>query len=253
MRQQFVMGNWKMNGSRESIRSLLNDVLQSFPSEMSDHATVAVFPPAIYLPAVSEQLKSTQIQWGAQTVCAEEKGAFTGELSASMLKDYGCSYVLVGHSERRTLFHEDEKCVAKKFHQVKEHDMIPVLCVGETALEREQDQTLSVLKAQLQAVSRGRADDFERCVIAYEPVWAIGTGKTATPEDAAAVQASIRGIIAELTSQTIDALPIVYGGSVNEKTAGALFAMPDIDGGLVGGASLNAKQFLDIVKCINCF
>ena len=220
---------------------------------MSDNAAVVVFPPAIYLPEVSAKLNHSEIQWGAQTVSSEAQGAFTGELSASMLKEYGCTYVLVGHSERRTLFNEDEKCVAKKFHRVKEHDMIPVLCVGETALEREQGQTLSVLEAQLQAVSRGRVDDFEGCVIAYEPVWAIGTGKTATPEDAAAVQASIRAIVARLASKVIDTLPIVYGGSVNEKTAAALFAMPDIDGGLVGGASLNAKQFLDIVTCIKCF
>ncbi len=251
MRQQLVMGNWKMNGSRKTIHVLLDELIQQFPREVT--AEVVVFPPSIYIPEVAKQLEGSGIKWGAQTVYFEEKGAYTGELSAPMLKDYGCSYVLVGHSERRSLFHEDEKCVAKKFHHVKEHDMIPVLCVGETALERENGLTMSVLETQLRAVSRDGKGDFDACVVAYEPVWAIGTGKTATPNDAASVQANIREIIGKLAPGDAGALPIVYGGSVNEKTAGALFAMPDIDGGLVGGASLNAKQFLDIVTCIKCF
>ena len=253
MRQQLVMGNWKMNGSRESIQVLLDEMLLNMPNDKKEMPEVVVFPPAIYIPEVAERLCDSRIKWGAQTVCFEEKGAYTGELSAMMLKDYGCTYVLVGHSERRALFHEDEKCVAKKFHRVKEHDMIPVLCVGETALEREKGLTMSVLEAQLRAVFRNGAGDFEASVVAYEPVWAIGTGQTATPEDAANVQADIRRIIAELSPGDADTLPIVYGGSVNEKTAGALFAMPEIDGGLVGGASLNAEQFLDIVTCIKYF
>ncbi len=253
MRQQLVMGNWKMNGSRESIKALLNKMLDTMPPRTGKAAELVVFPPAIYIPEVSNYLRDSEIKWGAQTVYFEEKGAYTGELSASMLKDYGCTYVLVGHSERRALFHEDEKCVAKKFHRVKEHDMIPVLCVGETALEREKGLTMSVLEAQLRAVYRDGTGDFEASVVAYEPVWAIGTGQTATPEDAAKVQANIREIVAELSPGDADTLPIVYGGSVNEKTAGALFAMPEIDGGLVGGASLNAEQFLDIVTCIKCF
>jgi triosephosphate isomerase (TIM) len=253
MRQQLVMGNWKMNGSRESIRVLLDEMVRDFPAASTVAGAVVVFPPAIYIPEVSECLKESPIKWGAQTVYHEDAGAYTGELSAPMLKEYGCTYVLVGHSERRTLFNESEKCVAKKFHRVKEHDMIPVLCVGETAAEREQGLTLSVLETQLQAVFRDGAGDFDGCVVAYEPVWAIGTGQTATPEDAAKVQASIRALIAKHAPENAETLPIVYGGSVNEKTAAALFAMPDIDGGLVGGASLNAKQFLDIVTCINCF
>ncbi|MDF1645707.1 MAG: triose-phosphate isomerase [Legionellaceae bacterium] len=253
MRQQLVMGNWKMNGSRDTIRVLLDELVQSFSVKQEAAPQVVVFPPAIYIPEVAEYLLESPIKWGAQTVYFEDKGAYTGELSPLMLKDYGCSYVLVGHSERRQLFHEDEKCVAKKFHRVKEHDMIPVLCIGETALEREQGLTMSVLEAQLRAVSRDGAGDFQACVVAYEPVWAIGTGQTATPEDAARVQASIREIVADLAPSDADALPIVYGGSVNEKTAEALFAMPEIDGGLVGGASLNAKQFLDIVTCIKFF
>ncbi|MDF1678361.1 MAG: triose-phosphate isomerase [Legionellaceae bacterium] len=253
MRQQLVMGNWKMNGSRASIRALLDELLLNYPADTTHMPEVVVFPPAIYIPEVAERLKDSSIKWGAQTVYSEDKGAYTGELSPLMLKDYGCSYVLVGHSERRALFHESEKCVAKKFHRVKEHDMIPVLCVGETEKEREKGLTMSVLEAQLRTVSRDGAGDFKACIIAYEPVWAIGTGKTATPSDAAAVQANIREIVESLAPGDADSVPIVYGGSVNEATAEALFAMPEIDGGLVGGASLNAKQFLDIVTCIKCF
>ncbi len=253
MRQQLVMGNWKMNGTLDSIRGLLDDLLQGLPDKTEALPEVVVFPPAIYLPEVCERLRGSSIQWGAQNIYSEEKGAYTGELSPLMLKDYGCTYVLVGHSERRTLFHESEKCVAKKFHRVKEHDMIPVLCVGETESEREKGLTMSVLETQLRAVSRSGTGDFQSCVVAYEPVWAIGTGKTATPEDAEAVQARIREIVDRLAPGDAATLPIVYGGSVNEKTAEALFAMPNIDGGLVGGASLNAKQFLDIVTCIKFF
>ena len=255
MRQQFVMGNWKMNGSKKSIQILLDEMLQGFPSHLNDNHNleVVVFPPAIYIPEVARYLQGSKIAWGAQTVYFEASGAYTGELSPDMLKDYGCKYVLVGHSERRTLFYEDEKCVAKKFHSVKERGMIPVLCVGETESEREKGLTMSVLEKQLQAVVRNGADDFKDTVVAYEPVWAIGTGQTATPDDAAHVQASIRALIATYSPEVAETMPIVYGGSVNEKTAGALFAMPEIDGGLVGGASLNAKQFLDIVTCIKCF
>ncbi|MDX2345624.1 MAG: triose-phosphate isomerase [Legionella sp.] len=253
MRQQLVMGNWKMNGSRESIHRLLDELLENFPDTTQASPEVVVFPPAIYIPEVAERLSNTQIKWGAQTVYFEDSGAYTGELSAGMLKDYGCTYVLVGHSERRHLFNEDEKCVAKKFHRVKEHDMIPVLCVGETELERKEGLTMSVLEAQLRAVCRDGSGDFDASVVAYEPVWAIGTGQTATPEDAATVQASIRAVIAALSPEDADALPIVYGGSVTETTAAALFAMSEIDGGLVGGASLNAKRFLEIVTCIKYF
>lgn len=249
MRQQLVMGNWKMNGSRASINALLDGLLKDFPPEQN--ATVVVFPPAIYIPFVAEKLAGSAIKWGAQDVYFEEKGAYTGEVSAAMLYDYACDFVLVGHSERRTLFHEDEKCVAKKFHRVKEHGMIPVLCVGETQAERDKGLTMSVLASQLQAITTA-GQDFKDCIVAYEPVWAIGTGQTATPDDATEVQAKIREIVEELSPGDAAALPIVYGGSVNEKTAAALFAKPDIDGGLVGGASLNAEQFLEIVTCTKC-
>jgi triosephosphate isomerase (TIM) len=251
MRPAWVMGNWKMNGSRATIESLIDGMLANFPHETKAH--VVVFPPAIYIPRVAEKLAGSMIGWGAQTVYQEDAGAYTGELSAPMLKDYGCAYVLVGHSERRVLFHEDEKCVAKKFHHVKDHGMIPVLCIGETKQEREQGQTLSVLERQLRAVTRDGAGDFKDAIIAYEPVWAIGTGQTASADEAALVQAAIRDRVNDIAPGDAEALPIVYGGSVNEKTAEALFAMPEIDGGLIGGASLNVQQFLEIVTCTKCF
>jgi triosephosphate isomerase len=249
MRQQLVMGNWKMNGSKDMVVDLLKKLITNYPKYTS--SSCAVFPPAIYLAAVSAILKDTPILWGAQNIYSQDSGAFTGEHSAPMLKEYGCQYVLVGHSERRLLFQEEINFVADKFHHAKDHDIIPVLCVGETLGEREKGLTEQVLAQQIRSVFRDAVSDFAQCVIAYEPVWAIGTGKTATPEEAQAVHAYIRGLIAAYNNDHAQALPIVYGGSVNEKNARALFAMPDIDGGLVGGASLQAEQFLEILTCIN--
>jgi len=252
MRPMFVMGNWKMNGSRKTIQVLIEGLLLRADT-YDNAANVVVFPPAIYIPLVAKMLENSRIRWGAQTTHADESGAYTGELSPSMFADYGCSYVLVGHSERRSLFNESEECVAKKFHSVKEHGMIPVLCVGETKLERENGLMVSVLEQQLRAVHCDGAGDFQKCVVAYEPVWAIGTGLTATPDEAAEAHACIRDIVTELAPGDAERLSIVYGGSVNEQTAEALFSMPDIDGGLVGGASLKAEQFSDIVTCIKCY
>ncbi len=217
----------------------------------SQQSQCVVFPPAIYLPETSALLDKTAIQWGAQNVYPAETGAFTGEISAPMLHDFKCRYVLVGHSERRHLFGESENFVAKKFHHVKVHDMIPVLCVGETLTQREQGLTNDVIASQLQAIMLDNQDAFDRAVIAYEPVWAIGTGKTASAEQAQEVHAFIRDLIAQYEPQYADKVSIVYGGSVNESNADGLFSMPDIDGGLVGGASLNARQFVEIVKCIS--
>lgn len=250
MQQNIVLGNWKMNGCRKAITELLRDMVRDFPEGKT--ALCAVFPPAIYLPLVQEILAHTPIKWGAQNVYPKDRGAYTGELSSLMLKEYGCEYVLVGHSERRNLLHENEKFIAEKFHHVKEHGMIPILCVGESQQERDQGATSEILKHQIHAVvDRFGAQAFQGCVIAYEPVWAIGSGKTASPEQAQEVHAYIRRLIAELGFSGAQNLPILYGGSVNENNAAALFDMPDINGGLVGGASLNAQQFLEIVKCIN--
>jgi triosephosphate isomerase len=249
MRAQWVMANWKMNGSTASIHALLDQLLQGLSPEAAAHCVL--FPPAIYLPLVQTRLSGHGLQWGGQNVYTQTAGAYTGEHACSMLAEFGCHYVLVGHSERRQLFHEDVKFVADKFHQVKEHGMIPVLCVGETLEEREAGLTQVVLARQLAAVLRNPATDFTQCVIAYEPVWAIGTGQTASPDEAQAVHAFIRGWVSEQSTASASALSILYGGSVNASNARALFSMPDIDGGLVGGASLDAGQFLEIVKCIN--
>jgi triosephosphate isomerase len=244
-----VMGNWKMNGRKESVTALLHDLLALLPKHIK--AECVIFPPAIYLPLVQQFLMNSSIQIGGQNVYPEKSGAFTGELSAEMLADYGCRYVLVGHSERRQLFHEDEKFVSEKFHHVKDHDMIPVLCVGETLKERKQGLTEEILTQQLLAVYKEDRETFRNCVVAYEPVWAIGTGQTASPEQAQEVHAFIRNLVATVDEPSAHQLPIVYGGSVSEKNARSLLAMSDIDGGLVGGASLSAQQFVEILKCIN--
>ena len=251
MRQKIVMGNWKMNGHLGQVTTLLRDLLTYLPDQ--GDAACVVFPPAIYLPLAQTLLGNSRIYFGAQNVYPQDAGAYTGELSAPMLSDYGCRYVLVGHSERRHVFHEDEKFIAEKFHHVKDHGMIPVLCVGETLSEREQGLTEQVLTKQLLAVTSVRNHFFRNCVVAYEPVWAIGTGLTASPEQAQAAHVFIRELVAKFDENDASQLSILYGGSVNEKNAHALFTMTDVDGGLVGGASLDARQFVEIVKCINCY
>lgn len=249
MRKKIIAANWKMNGRLVSISSLLDEIKQHLNNNTSTECII--FPPTLYIPLIKASLANTSLSWGAQNAYPEDSGAFTGEVSVSMLTDYNCRYVLVGHSERRTLFQEQEKFIADKFHQVKEHDMIPVLCIGETLAERENNQTVSVLSRQLKAICNVDKNAFERCIIAYEPVWAIGTGKTANPDDVQAVHLVIRTLINEFSQTDANNVSILYGGSVNEKNASALFAMPDVDGGLIGGASLNAQQFVEIVKCIN--
>lgn len=249
MRQKIVAGNWKMNGQIQQVIELTNQLKELIDS--TGTTQVVVMPPAIYIPLLRQLLGNSKILLGAQNVFPKDSGAYTGEISAPMLKDFNCPYVLVGHSERRQYFHEDENFVAQKFHHVKDHGMIPVLCVGETLDERENGQTKQVIARQLLAVSAENKDCFRECVVAYEPIWAIGTGKTASPEQAQEVHQFIRGLVAEINNCDAERLTLLYGGSVNENNARALFAMPDIDGGLVGGASLNAKQFVEIVKCIN--
>lgn len=248
MRKKIIVGNWKMNGRIDSIKLLLHTICQSLDDV---DANCVVLPPAIYLPLVRDCLVTTPINWGAQNVYSKNMGAYTGELSAPMLKDYGCQYVLVGHSERRTLFAENEKFIAEKFHHVKEHDMIPILCVGETLSQRKQGLTNDILVQQLQTIASDKLNAFSNCIIAYEPVWAIGTGQTASPEQVQDVHSFIRTYLTELDEKNAKNMTLLYGGSVNEKNAQRLFTMPDVDGGLIGGASLNAQQFVEIVKCIN--
>ncbi|MEN8217942.1 MAG: triose-phosphate isomerase [Pseudomonadota bacterium] len=247
MRQSLVVANWKMNGSLEKNQSLLNSLKQGISSVQ--HAQVAVCPPIVYLQQVSELLKGTVIGWGAQNLSEREPGAFTGEMAANMLLDFNCKYVIVGHSERRSLYAESDELVAEKFAKAQSVGLIPILCVGELLEQREAGETENVVKRQLDAVInlRGVAS-FSKSVIAYEPVWAIGTGKTATPAQAQDVHAFIRGRIAEQDAGVAENVQILYGGSVKGSNAAELFSMTDIDGGLIGGASLKADEFLTICQ-----
>lgn len=247
MRKPLVAGNWKMNGSRQMTVDLLSALKYEAASAQTE---LVVFPPYIFLEQTQTLLAESHIAWGAQNVSQHEDGAFTGEISASMLREFGCSYVIVGHSERRQLFGETSEQVVAKFILAGEHEINPILCVGETKEEREQAATFDVIAAQLQplfAHPQG-VTILERAVIAYEPVWAIGTGLTATPEQAQEVHEFIRKEVANLNKNLAEKVRILYGGSVKQNNAQALFAKPDIDGGLIGGASLNAKEFWEIAK-----
>jgi triosephosphate isomerase len=245
MRRPLVAGNWKMHGSRAENAHLIDEVVQASDAA---RAEVLVCPPSVYLWEIGRQLKGTPVGLGAQNVCAEAgPGAFTGEISAAMLKDVGCAYVIVGHSERRALYREDDALVARKFVAVQAQGLTPVLCVGETLEERERGITNEVVSRQLDAVlSVAGVAAFARAVLAYEPVWAIGTGKNATPDQAQEVHAFIRERIAQRDATIASAVRVLYGGSVKAANAAELFAMPDVDGGLVGGASLKADEFLRI-------
>ena len=248
MRQPLIMGNWKMNGSREEgvqLAKALADGLGAVSQEM------AVCVPFVYLSDIREALGSSGIALGAQNVADQASGAYTGEVSASMLADCGCKYALVGHSERRSYYGDTNESVAKRFCQAQSKGIVPVLCVGETLEEREQDRTFQVVDEQLDAViAAAGIEAFEKAVIAYEPVWAIGTGKTASDDQAQEVHKYIRQRIAERSAAVAEKVQILYGGSVKPDNAKALFAMPDIDGGLVGGASLDAKGFLQICHSV---
>lgn len=247
MRKPLVAGNWKMNGSRDSAADLLKSLVQGL--EEGSSAEVLVCPPFVYLADAQRALRGSDVTLGAQSLCAEEAGAFTGEISATMLQDFDCRYVIVGHSERRALYGEDDALVARKFMAALKSGLVPVLCVGETLDEREQNVTSDVIRRQMSTVlDAAGVDAFANAVIAYEPVWAIGTGKTATPEQAQAVHAEIRDILRAENATIADSIRILYGGSVKASNAAELFAMPDIDGGLVGGASLDSEQFLAIIR-----
>ncbi len=245
MRRPLVAGNWKLHGSRTANAELLNSIRRGLGTGLP--CDIAVCPPFVYLEEICRTLSGSGIFVGAQNVSAESTGAFTGEVSAAMLRDVGCTHVIVGHSERRALYAEDDALVARKFHAALSADLQPILCVGETLEERRAGITSSVVARQLGAVldqiSVGR---LARGMIAYEPVWAIGTGQTATPEQAQEVHAAIRAIVAMRDARIASELRILYGGSVKGSNASALFAMPDIDGGLVGGASLDAADFVRI-------
>jgi triosephosphate isomerase len=245
MRKPLVAGNWKMHGSRAENASLLDSLLDLLKPE--SRAEVMVCPPAVYLWETGRLLKDSDVALGAQSVCAEALGAFTGEVSGAMLRDVGCRYVLVGHSERRQLFGESDALVARKFVAAQSQGLVPVLCVGETLDEREGDRTTEVVSRQIDAVlAVSGVRSLAKAVIAYEPVWAIGTGRTASPEQAQQVHAMIRAKVAALDATIAASVRILYGGSVKASNARELFAMADIDGGLVGGASLKAEEFAQI-------
>jgi triosephosphate isomerase len=245
MRSKAVVGNWKLNGSLATNEALLGALLREIPRE--GPAVCAVCVPYAYLGQVQGALKGSGIAWGSQDVSRHEKGAYTGEVSAAMVAEFGCRYAIVGHSERRTLFGESDALVAQKYAAARRAGLTPIFCVGETLQERESGATQAVLARQVDALLQecGVAE-LDGGIVAYEPVWAIGTGRTATSAQAEEAQAYIRGRVAAKDAGIAAKLPILYGGSVKASNAAELFAMPNVDGGLVGGASLVAEDFLGI-------
>ena len=247
MRKPIIAGNWKMNGSRSSIKELLEGIKAGMGDVKS--AEVVVCAPAIYLADVSEQLSGSKVAWGGQNLSTEAKGAFTGEISADMLLDFKSEYVIVGHSERRTLYGDTDQLVAEKFEVARKAGLKPILCIGESLEERESGVTTEVCARQINAViEKSGIEALADGVIAYEPIWAIGTGVTATPEQAQETHAAIRKLIADKDAAVAEKVRIQYGGSMNAGNAAELLAMDDIDGGLIGGASLKAEDFLAICK-----
>jgi triosephosphate isomerase len=243
MNKKLIAGNWKMNGSLAANEALVQAMLAGIGQPSAD---VALCAPAPYLAQLQALLQGSPIAWGSQDVSAHEQGAYTGEISVAMLKDFGCRYAIVGHSERRQYHGETDEVVAAKAQRALSAGVTPIVCVGETLAEREANETESVVKRQLAAVIHTVGHCITEIVVAYEPVWAIGTGKTATPEMAQAVHAVLRAQLAAATTNP-KRVHILYGGSMNAANAASLLAQPDIDGGLIGGASLKAADFLQIV------
>jgi len=250
MQKKWVMANWKMNGSKEMLSHYIAKLNQYI--EIKPGVEAVIFPPALYLPYVQEHAEKHRYAWGSQNVADEKTGAYTGEIAANMLYEYGVTYVLVGHSERRQLFSESPDLIAKKFHLVKDCGMIPVFCIGETLEQYQQGFTADVLLAQIQALSIDKRLDFERAIIAYEPVWAIGSGLTPTQEEITTTLETIKRIISALDD---DALipPILYGGSVSPTNIAMINQIKACQGVLVGGAALKVEQFLEIIECITCY
>ena len=245
--KKLIAGNWKMNGGLAANEALVQAMLAGIGSPKAD---VALCAPAPYLAQLQSLLKDSPIAWGGQDVSAHEQGAYTGEVSAAMLRDFACRYAIVGHSERRQYHGETDAVVAEKAQRALAAGITPIVCVGETLSEREAGVTEEVVKRQLAAVIHVVGHCITEIVVAYEPVWAIGTGKTATPEQAQAVHAVLRGQLKAATPHP-ERIQILYGGSMNAANAATLLAQPDIDGGLIGGASLKAPDFLQIVAAAN--
>ncbi len=248
MRPKIVAGNWKMHGSKTMVEELLNTLKKSTKNLNTE---VIVFPPYIYLPQTQTILEDSHIQWGGQNLALAEQGAYTGEISAAMLRDFACGYVLIGHSERRQYYHETDDDIAQKCLIAARYQLTFILCVGETLEQREAGNTFNVIKKQINAILtlENWRDLLQNAILAYEPIWAIGTGKTASPEQAQEVHQFIRATIAEQDTKTALNLPILYGGSVKPNSAKGLFEMIDIDGALVGGASLQPDDFTEICQC----
>ena len=251
MRKSVIVGNWKMNLSLSDAVALAKAVADVAPSQVD----VGVAPSPVYIPAVAEALRGSAVGLSAQNMCAEPKGAFTGESSPTQLLEFGCSYVILGHSERRQLFSETDEAVANKARAAHDHGLTPILCVGETLEERESGRTLQVVLRQVEiAFSKLSATEAVKSVCAYEPVWAIGTGKTATPAQAQEVHRAIREALVRCYDEsTANQIRIQYGGSVKSSNAAELIAMHDIDGCLVGGASLHAESFVEIIRICNSY
>jgi len=247
MRRKLVAANWKMHGSQALTRSLVEGLAAELGAEAP--CDVAVCPPFVYLAAAAELASGTPLQIGAQDVSSEDEGAFTGQVAGGMLAEVGCRYAIVGHSERRSLNGESDELVAAKFKAAQRHGLVPILCVGESLEEREADKTEVVVRRQLKAVLEAAGiEAFETAVVAYEPIWAIGTGRTASPEQAQEVHAFIRGLLRAENAKIADLIRVLYGGSVKAANAAEIFARPDVDGGLVGGASLEVAGFASICR-----
>ncbi len=247
MRRSLVVANWKMHGRKSEVTELLSAIKKGINAGDAKAEKVVVCPPSLFLGQVEQELAGSKIAIGAQNAHPQIKGAFTGEVAFAMLKEFSCSYVIIGHSERRELFAETDKFIAEKFLAAQAQGLIPILCVGETQEQRENGLSHAVVLEQLQAViNEAGIEAFSSSVLAYEPIWAIGTGLTATPEQAQEVHATLRSFLAGLDQKVADDITILYGGSVKANNAKALFDQADIDGALVGGASLDAKEFLTI-------
>ena len=247
MRTTLIVGNWKMNGTMQSVIELIESIVAG----KVINAQLAVCPPAVYLMKVGGMLDGSDIALGGQNVCDQESGAYTGEIAASMLKECGCQYAIVGHSERRALYHESDELVARRFAMALKSGITPILCVGETLEQRDCGETEAVVSRQLDAVIDSQGiSAIAKSVIAYEPVWAIGTGKVATPEQAQAVHKYLRDKLASLDATIAEQVHLLYGGSMNASNAGELLSQPDIDGGLIGGASLKAADFIAIGQSV---
>ena len=248
MRRSLVMGNWKMNGTRSIAEALAKGIIAGLGEDVAD---IAICVPYVFLPEIGNVVQNSRLALGAQNVADKPSGAFTGEISAAMLKEFGSKYALVGHSERRTYYGDTDQSVAARFSQAQEQGIIPVLCIGETLEQRQQEKTFDVITTQLDAVvNLAGITAFSNAVIAYEPVWAIGTGLTATDEQAQEAHQFIRNYLAAKDQAVAEKIQILYGGSAKPDNAKGLFAMPDIDGGLIGGASLDAESFLKIYHSV---